>query len=161
MLLFWFIWPISETTEQEDATSDGLFSLRHSALLEQEEIKGKNIPLKLKSDSIQPLLNCYGSFCLTVNAVPLLGEETVAEKQNKITHNCVEPCQIWLSQCRLKRHSFSDFPVRSQLVFLWIFLLHGNEAEVLRERQMVRSNVIYPNVHVRQRAFWHTSWAES
>jgi len=94
VLLFWFIWPISETTEQEDATSDGLFSLRHSALLEQEEIKGKNIPLKLKSDSIQPLLNCYGSFCLTVNAVPLLGEETVAEKQNKITHNCVEPCQI-------------------------------------------------------------------
>lgn len=84
------------------------------------------------------------------------------QQQKKIyTQNCVQQCQIWLSQCWLKRQSFSGFPVRSQLVLLWIFLLHGNEAEVHRERQMVRSNVTYPNVHVRQRAFWHTSQSQS
>lgn len=44
---------------------------------------GKSIPLKLTSDSSQPLLNCYGSFHLTVNDVPLLGEEMVAEQQQK------------------------------------------------------------------------------
>lgn len=75
-LLFWPVWPISETTEQ-----DGLFSSCYSALTEQEETKGKNIPLKLKSDSSQTFLNCYGGFHLTMNVVPLLGEEMVVEQQ--------------------------------------------------------------------------------
>lgn len=113
--------------------------------------------------SCQPLLNCHSGFHLSMNAAWLLGEEMAAEQQQKKlqTHNCVRWCQVWLSQCWLKRQSFSGFPIRSQLVLLWIFLLHGNEAEVHRERQMARSNVTYPNVHVRQRAFWHPSQSQS
>lgn len=125
--------------------------------------KGKNSPSELISGSRQSLLNCYSGFHLSTNTVPLLGEEIVLENRKKIklhTQLCSTVPNL-TNHCWLKRQSFSGFPVRSQLVLLWIFLLHGNEAEVHRERQMARSNVTYPNVHVRQRAFWHTSQAES
>lgn len=142
--------------------SDGVFSSCYSALPEEEETKERNSPPKLMFGSCQPLLNCHSGFHLSMNTAQLLGEEMATEQQQKnYTQNCVQQCQIWLSQCWLKRQSFSGFPVRSQLVLLWIFLLHGNEAEVQRERQMARSNVTYPNVHVRQRAFWHMSQSPS
>lgn len=119
--------------------------------------KKKSRP-KLMLGSCQPLLKCHGAFIFLRTLHDCWGKRWWQSNNRKITHT--ELCSTVPNPTLpvlVKKAKFLRLPVRSQLVLLWIFLLHGNEAEVHGERQMARSNVTYPNVHVRQRAFWHTS----